>query len=66
MKYIAFTIATSLPMQALRLSQMIMFFIPLNYFHDVLCYGFTWSFDGQEIIYATDTSSMENAPKKEI
>ena len=39
-------------------------FYPFENFHDVLCYGFTWSFDGQEIIYATDTSSMENAPKK--
>ena len=32
--------------------------------HDVLCYGYTWNFEGQEIIYATDTSTLENAPAK--
>ena len=32
--------------------------------HDVLCYGFTWSFEGQDIIYATDCSTLEYAPDK--
>ena len=39
-------------------------FYPFELFHDVLCYGFTWTHEGQEIIYATDTSSMKNAPDK--
>jgi hypothetical protein len=30
----------------------------------VLCYGYTWDFEGKEIIYATDTSTLENAPNK--
>lgn len=38
-------------------------FYPFECFHDVLVYGYTWNFKGQEIIYATDTSSLENAPK---
>ncbi|MDS3871847.1 hypothetical protein [Staphylococcus hominis] len=32
--------------------------------HDVVTYGYTWSFDNNEIIYATDTNSLENAPSK--
>jgi ribonuclease BN (tRNA processing enzyme) len=39
-------------------------FTPFECLHDVLCYGFTWTFEGQEIIYATDTSTLENAPSK--
>lgn len=37
-------------------------FTPFECIHDVVCYGYTWTFEGQEIIYATDTSTMENAP----
>jgi Cft2 family RNA processing exonuclease len=37
-------------------------FTPFECLHDVVCYGYTWTFEGQEIIYATDTSTMENAP----
>ncbi|EIQ0607828.1 MBL fold metallo-hydrolase [Staphylococcus pseudintermedius] len=32
--------------------------------HDVLTYGFTWKFQDKEIIYATDTSTLANAPKR--
>jgi L-ascorbate metabolism protein UlaG (beta-lactamase superfamily) len=39
-------------------------FTPFECVHDVLCYGYTWTFEGQEIIYATDTSTLENAPVK--
>lgn len=39
-------------------------FTPFECVHDVLVYGYTWTFKGQEIIYATDTSTLENAPKK--
>jgi len=39
-------------------------FYPFECVHDVLCYGFTWTFEGQEIIYATDTSTLNNAPIK--
>jgi len=39
-------------------------FYPFENVHDVLCYGYTWTFEGQEIIYATDTSTLENAPAK--
>lgn len=38
-------------------------FKPFECIHDVLTYGFTWKFEEMDIIYATDTSSMENAPK---
>jgi ribonuclease BN (tRNA processing enzyme) len=38
-------------------------FLPFECVHDVLTYGFTWTFEDIEIIYATDTSSMHNAPK---
>jgi phosphoribosyl 1,2-cyclic phosphodiesterase len=40
-------------------------FMPFECVHDVLCYGFTWNTEGHEIIYATDTSTLENAPKKQ-
>lgn len=33
--------------------------------HDVVTYGYVWQFEGNEIIYATDTSSLEHAPKKQ-
>jgi ribonuclease BN (tRNA processing enzyme) len=39
-------------------------FTPFQCVHDVLCYGFTWTFEDQEIIYATDTSTLEHAPAK--
>lgn len=39
-------------------------FEPFECFHDVLCYGFAWSVRDKEIIYATDTYSLENAPAK--
>jgi Beta-lactamase superfamily domain len=39
-------------------------FYPFECFHDVLVYGYTWNFEGKEIIYATDTSSLNNAPIK--
>lgn len=39
-------------------------FYPFENSHDVLCYGYTWTFEGQEIIYATDTSTLKNAPEK--
>ena len=37
-------------------------FTPFECIHDVVCYGYTWNFEGQKIIYATDTSTLENAP----
>jgi L-ascorbate metabolism protein UlaG (beta-lactamase superfamily) len=37
-------------------------FYPFECVHDVLCYGYTWNFEGKEILYATDTSTLENAP----
>ena len=39
-------------------------FFPFQCFHDVLCNGYTWTYGDKEIIYATDTSSLELAPKK--
>lgn len=39
-------------------------FIPFECEHDVLTYGFVWQFEGLNILYATDTSSMVNAPKE--
>ena len=38
-------------------------FTPFECIHDVVCYGYTWNFEGNEIIYATDTSTLENAPE---
>ena len=40
-------------------------FTPFECEHDVLTYGFTWEIEDLSIIYATDTSSMENAPNIE-
>lgn len=40
-------------------------FTPFQCEHDVLTYGFTWEYEGLNIIYATDTSSMKHAPKRE-
>ena len=37
-------------------------FTPFECVHDVLTYGYTWEYEGLSIIYATDTSSLENAP----
>jgi ribonuclease BN (tRNA processing enzyme) len=37
-------------------------FFPFECFHDVLCYGYVWEFEGKRIIYCTDTGSLENAP----
>lgn len=31
--------------------------------HDALCYGYVWEMDGQTILYATDLTTTENAPK---
>lgn len=39
-------------------------FIPFECVHDVLCYGYTWNWNGIDIIYATDTNTLEHAPKK--
>jgi phosphoribosyl 1,2-cyclic phosphodiesterase len=39
-------------------------FTPFLCEHDVLTYGYTWAVDGKEVIYATDTSTLEHAPKK--
>lgn len=41
-------------------------FTPFECIHDVVCYGYTWNFERQEIIYATDTSTLENAPEKKF
>ena len=38
-------------------------FTPFLCVHDVLCYGYTFTVDGKHVIYATDTASMEHAPK---
>lgn len=38
-------------------------FQPFECKHDVLTYGFVWEYEGDTIIYATDTSTLENAPK---
>jgi Cft2 family RNA processing exonuclease len=39
-------------------------FTPFECEHDVVCFGYTWQFEGLEIIYATDTSTLKNAPVK--
>lgn len=39
-------------------------FTPFQAVHDVLTYGYTWNFEGNEIIYVTDTSNLNAAPKK--
>jgi hypothetical protein len=55
-------IATSLPMQVLTLDVGDYVFTPFECIHDVPCYGYTWTFKENNIIYATDTSTLENAP----
>ena len=40
-------------------------FMPFKCVHDVLTYGYTWNYQGKEIIYATDTATLENAPLKQ-
>jgi len=35
---------------------------PFSGIHDVLTYGFTWTADGERIIYATDMADFRNAP----
>lgn len=37
-------------------------FKPFELAHDVLCYGYCFTCEGKEIIYATDTATLENAP----
>lgn len=40
-------------------------FSPFLCLHDVLTYGYCWTnSEGEEIIYATDTASLEHAPVK--
>src|SRR5699024_7274437 len=38
-------------------------FLPFDCVHDVVTYGFTWNYKDKSIIYATDTSTLEHAPK---
>lgn len=38
-------------------------FKPFELVHDVLCYGYSWKYEDKEIIYATDTATLENAPQ---
>lgn len=37
-------------------------FTPFDCVHDVVTQGFTWKMENKQIIYATDTSSLDNAP----
>lgn len=37
-------------------------FNPFELVHDVVCYGYWWQSDDGNIIYATDTNNMDNAP----
>lgn len=37
--------------------------MPFECVHDVVTYGYAWKFDGNQILYATDTSTMANAPE---
>lgn len=37
-------------------------FTPFQCEHDVLTYGYVWEYEGKQIIYATDTSHLDNAP----
>lgn len=39
-------------------------FIPIELEHDVITHGFNWNVGENEIIYATDTSSLDKAPNK--
>jgi len=38
-------------------------FLSFDCIHDICCQGFVWEYENKMIIYATDTSSLENAPK---
>lgn len=38
-------------------------FTPFECIHDVVCYGYKWRYEDQDIIYATDTSTLEHAPE---
>lgn len=38
--------------------------MPFECVHDVICYGYTWEVEGQRVIYATDTSTLNQAPKE--
>lgn len=38
-------------------------FMPFLAPHDVVCYGYTWKNEDKNIIYCTDTSTLENAPQ---
>jgi ribonuclease BN (tRNA processing enzyme) len=40
-------------------------FKPFECDHDVLTYGYTWTFKGLDIIYATDTNNLGQAPAKQ-
>lgn len=37
-------------------------FLPFECEHDVVTYGYTWKYKHLDILYATDTSNMTNAP----
>jgi ribonuclease BN (tRNA processing enzyme) len=37
-------------------------FSPFEAEHDVLCYGYSWTYEDKQIIYCTDTGSLDNAP----
>ena len=37
-------------------------FNPIELVHDVVCYGYWWQTNDGNIIYATDTNNMDNAP----
>lgn len=37
--------------------------LPFLAIHDVVCYGYTWNEMDKDVIYCTDTSSLENAPE---
>lgn len=37
-------------------------FTPFDCVHNVPCTGYTWTQDGQNVIYATDTTTLKNAP----
>lgn len=37
-------------------------FTPFRAIHDVVTYGYVWEWEGERIIYVTDTSDLRNAP----
>lgn len=39
-------------------------FTPFKCIHDVYTYGYCWQYGEKDIIYATDTSTLEHAPQK--